>query len=110
MKGGITHGQYKDHTVKNSLGVNALRLLLCLSETAGGRIHAKRLVAASPDISLCPGLEWMMSRATGYLFLSYFRWHLRTKDAGEVSYPPGIEHVCIVYFGQLRRGKDLDRP
>ena len=83
MKGGITHGQYKDHTVKNSLWVNALRLLLCLSETAGDRVHARRLVAASPDISLRSGLEWMRQRATGYQFLSYFRCHLRAKDADQ---------------------------
>ena len=48
------HGQYKDHTVKIAWG-QCLRLLLCLSETAGGRINTKRLVAASPDISHRPG-------------------------------------------------------
>src|SRR5947209_390094 len=38
----------KDHTVKNILLVNALLLILFLSETAGGRLHDKRLAEATP--------------------------------------------------------------
>jgi hypothetical protein len=40
-------GKKKDHTVKNVLLVNAL-LILFLSETSGGRIHDKRIAAATP--------------------------------------------------------------
>src|SRR3954465_10379725 len=41
-------GKKKDHTVKNILLVNALLLILFLSDTAGGRIHDKRLAEATP--------------------------------------------------------------
>jgi DDE superfamily endonuclease len=41
-------GKKKDHTVKNILLVNALLLILFLSETAGGRLHDKRLAEATP--------------------------------------------------------------
>src|SRR3954452_9555869 len=42
-------GKKKDHTVKNILLVNALLIILFLSETVGGRIHDKRLAEATPD-------------------------------------------------------------
>jgi hypothetical protein len=38
----------KDHTVKNVLLVNALLLILFLSDTYGGRVHDKRLADATP--------------------------------------------------------------
>ena len=38
----------KDHTVKNILLVNALLIILFLSDTVGGRIHDKRLAEATP--------------------------------------------------------------
>src|SRR5689334_16665327 len=41
-------GPKKDHTVKNILLVNALLIILFLSDTAGGRIHDKRLAEATP--------------------------------------------------------------
>src|SRR5690349_475656 len=41
-------GKKKDHTVKNILLVNALLLIVFLSETVGGRIHDKRLAEATP--------------------------------------------------------------
>src|SRR4051812_41563912 len=41
-------GKKKDHTVKNILLVNALLIILFLSETVGGRIHDKRLAEATP--------------------------------------------------------------
>src|SRR5262249_28522367 len=37
-----------DHTVKNVLLVNALLLILFLSDTYGGRVHDKRIVGATP--------------------------------------------------------------
>src|SRR3954449_11688966 len=41
-------GKKKDHTVKNILLVNALLIILFLSETVGGRLHDKRLAEATP--------------------------------------------------------------
>src|SRR5437899_11378425 len=41
-------GKKKDHTVKNVLLVNALLLILFLSDTYGGRVHDKRIVDATP--------------------------------------------------------------
>ena len=41
-------GKKKDHTVKNILLVNALLIILFLSDTVGGRIHDKRLAEATP--------------------------------------------------------------
>jgi hypothetical protein len=41
-------GKKKDHTVKNVLLVNAPLTILFLSETAGGRVHDKRLAEATP--------------------------------------------------------------
>src|SRR3989440_12791387 len=41
-------GKKKDHTVKNILLVNAPLTILFLSETAGGRVHDKRLAEATP--------------------------------------------------------------
>jgi DDE superfamily endonuclease len=41
-------GKKKDHTRKNILWVHALLLLLCLSETAGGRLQDKRRAEAPP--------------------------------------------------------------
>src|SRR5690349_12626758 len=41
-------GKKKDHTVKNILLVNAVLIILFLSDTAGGRIHDKRLAEATP--------------------------------------------------------------
>src|SRR3954447_15421156 len=38
----------KDHTVKNILLVNAVLIILFLSDTVGGRIHDKRLAEATP--------------------------------------------------------------
>jgi DDE superfamily endonuclease len=38
----------KDHTVKNVLLVNALLLILFLSDTYGGRVHDKRIADATP--------------------------------------------------------------
>ena len=40
--------QKKDHTVKNGLLVNAPLMVLFLSETAGGRIHDKRIADVTP--------------------------------------------------------------
>ena len=42
-------GKKKDHTVKNVLLVNALLLLLFLSDTYGGRVHEKRSADATPS-------------------------------------------------------------
>jgi DDE superfamily endonuclease len=39
----------KDHTAKNVLLVNALLLILLLSDTYGGRVHDKRMAAATPS-------------------------------------------------------------
>jgi len=41
-------GKKKDHTVKNVLLVNALLLILFLSDTYGGRIHDKPIADATP--------------------------------------------------------------
>jgi DDE superfamily endonuclease len=41
-------GKKKDHTVKNVLLVNALLLILFLSDTYGGRTHDKPIADASP--------------------------------------------------------------
>jgi DDE superfamily endonuclease len=41
-------GKKKDHTVKNVLLVNALLLILFLSDTYGGRAHDKRIADATP--------------------------------------------------------------
>jgi hypothetical protein len=41
-------GKKKDHTVKNVLLVNALLLILFLSDTYGGRTHDKPIVDATP--------------------------------------------------------------
>src|SRR3954470_10750287 len=41
-------GKKKDHTVKNILLVNAVLIILFLSDTAGGRLHDKRLAEATP--------------------------------------------------------------
>src|SRR3954471_19016155 len=41
-------GKKKDHTVKNILLVNAPLIILFLSDTAGGRIHDKRLAEPYP--------------------------------------------------------------
>ena len=41
-------GKKKDHTVKNVLLVNALLIILFLSDTAGGRLHDKRIAEATP--------------------------------------------------------------
>src|SRR5215471_19194994 len=38
----------KDHTVKNVLLVNALLLILFLSDTCGGRVHDLRIAEATP--------------------------------------------------------------
>jgi len=40
--------QKKDHTVKNVLLVNALLIILFLSDTYGGRTHDKPIVDATP--------------------------------------------------------------
>src|SRR5262249_57479633 len=41
-------GKKKDHTVKNVLLVNALLLILFLSDTHGGRTHDKPIADATP--------------------------------------------------------------
>src|SRR5437016_7977849 len=41
-------GKKKDHTVKNVLLVNALLIILFLSDTHGGRVHDKRIAEAMP--------------------------------------------------------------
>jgi DDE superfamily endonuclease len=41
-------GKKKDHTVKNVLLVNALLLILFLSDTYGGRMHDLRIAEATP--------------------------------------------------------------
>jgi hypothetical protein len=41
-------GKTKDHTVKNVLLVNALLVILFLSDTSGGRLHDKRIAEATP--------------------------------------------------------------
>jgi hypothetical protein len=42
-------GHYqKDHTLKNVLFVNALLVILFLSDTHGGRVHALRIAEATP--------------------------------------------------------------
>ena len=45
---GCYSGKKKDHTVKNVLLVNALLLILFLSETYGGRVYGKRIADATP--------------------------------------------------------------
>src|SRR3989442_11740406 len=42
-------GKKKDHTVKNVLRVNALLLILLLSDTYGGRVHDKPIADATPS-------------------------------------------------------------
>src|SRR5690349_11872434 len=41
-------GKKKDHTVKNILLVNAVLLIVFLSETVRGRVHDKRIAEATP--------------------------------------------------------------
>jgi len=41
-------GKKKDHTVKNVLLVNALLIILFLSDTYAGRVHDKRIAEATP--------------------------------------------------------------
>jgi DDE superfamily endonuclease len=41
-------GKTKDHTVKNVLLVNALLIILFLSDTYGGRVHDKPIADATP--------------------------------------------------------------
>jgi hypothetical protein len=41
-------GKQKDHTVKNVLLVNALLLILFLSDTYGGRTHDKPMADPTP--------------------------------------------------------------
>jgi hypothetical protein len=45
---GCYSSKKKDHTVKNVLLVNALLLILFLSDTYGGRVHDKRIADATP--------------------------------------------------------------
>src|SRR6266853_5175691 len=45
---GTYSGKKKDHTVKNVLLVNALLLILFLSDTYGGRVHDKPIADATP--------------------------------------------------------------
>ena len=42
------NGKKKDHTLKNVLLVNALLVILLLSDTHGGRVHELRLAEATP--------------------------------------------------------------
>ena len=42
-------GKKKDHTVKNVLLVNALLIILFLSDTYGGRVHDKPIADATPS-------------------------------------------------------------
>jgi len=42
-------GRKKDHTVKHVLLVNALRIILFLSDTSGGHLHDKRIADATPS-------------------------------------------------------------
>src|SRR4030095_11109588 len=42
-------GKKKDHTVKNVLLVNALLVILFLSDTHGGRTHDLRIAEATPS-------------------------------------------------------------
>src|SRR5262249_62402038 len=42
-------GKKKDHTVKNVLLVNALLVILFLSDTHGGRVHDLRIAEATPS-------------------------------------------------------------
>jgi len=44
----VLAARHKDHTVKTILLVNALLIILFRSETAGGRLHDKRLAEATP--------------------------------------------------------------
>src|SRR6266851_1641654 len=41
-------GKTKDHTIKNVLLVNALLIILFLSDTYGGRVHDLRIAEATP--------------------------------------------------------------
>ena len=52
-------GKKKDHTVKNVLLVNALLMILFLSDTYGGRVHDKPIADATP-VSLACG-EWVVA-------------------------------------------------
>jgi hypothetical protein len=47
--GACYSGKNKDHTVKNVLLVNALLLLLFLSDTYGGRTHEKPIADTTPS-------------------------------------------------------------
>ena len=49
----------KDHTVKNVLLVNALLVILLLSDTHGGRVHDLRIAEATPLPA--PGREWVVA-------------------------------------------------
>jgi len=44
----VYSGKKKDHTVKNVLLVNALLIILFLSDTSGGRTHDKPIADAAP--------------------------------------------------------------
>src|SRR5215813_5829000 len=44
----LRNGKKRDHTVKNVLLVNALLLILFLSDTHGGRVHDLRIAEATP--------------------------------------------------------------
>ena len=46
--GACYSGKKKDHTVKNVLLVNALLIILFLSDTYGGRVHDKPIADATP--------------------------------------------------------------
>src|ERR671925_89665 len=78
-------GKKKDHTVKNVLLVNALLLILFLSDTYGGRVHDLRIAEANP---------YPLPAGSGLL-----------QDLGFLSFT--LPHVEILMPTKKPRGEEL---
>src|SRR5919109_4813988 len=78
-------GKKKDHTVKNVLLINALRTILFLSDTYGGRVHDLRIAEATP---------YPLPAGSGLL-----------QDLGFLSFT--LPHVEILMPTKKPRGEEL---
>src|SRR6516162_9703941 len=80
-------GKKKDHTVKNVLLVNALLVILFLSDTHGGRVHDLRIAEATP---------YPLPAGSGLL-----------QDLGFLAFT--LPHVAILTPTKKPRGGELSR-
>src|SRR3954470_510794 len=99
-------GKKKDHTVKNILLVNAVLIILFLSDTVGGRIHDKRLAepyplpAGSPD--LCSSRHQMAGANVVSASASTIRRTWPKDRTGGCGQAEMLSHGCL-QNGQGRR-------